>query len=115
MKIIALLRLTQKAGLKGLNGLFKLQEMDWCAPGAASLDAGDHNDLFLQGKMAFAINYSAVLKSLFAPNKTEDFEDVLLPYPTPDGSDPKLEPFLGGLAVFNNDDDKKARSSKKIS
>ena len=54
------------------------------APGAASLDAGDHNDLFLQGKMAFAINYSAVLKSLFAPNKTEDFEDVLLPYPTPD-------------------------------
>ena len=77
MKIIAKLRLTQKAGVKGLEWVVQASRDGLVAPGAASLDAGDHNDLFLQGKMAFAINYSAVLKSLFAPNKTEDFEDVL--------------------------------------
>lgn len=102
------------AGVKGLEWVVQASKDGLVAPGAASLEAGDHNDLFLQGKMAFAINYSAVLKSLFAPNKTEDFEDVLLPYPTPDGSDPKLEPFLGGLAVFNNEDDKKVEASKKL-
>ncbi|MFS0862025.1 ABC transporter substrate-binding protein [Fredinandcohnia sp. 179-A 10B2 NHS] len=101
-------------GIKGLEWVVKAAEEGLVAPGAASLEAGDHNDLFLQGKMAFAINYSAVLKSLFAPDKTVEFEDVLLPYPTPDGSDPKLEPFLGGMAVFNNDDEKKIEASKKL-
>ena len=104
--------INSESGIKGLEWVVQASKDGLVAPGAASLDAGDHNDLFLQGKMAFAINYSAVLKSLFEPNKTEDFEDILLPYPTPDGSDPKLEPFLGGLAVFNNDDEKKAEASK---
>lgn len=102
------------SGVKGLEWVVQASKDGLVAPGAASLDAGDNNDLFLQGKMAFVINYSAVLKSLFEPNKTEDFEDILLPYPTPDGSDPKLEPFLGGLAVFNNEDDAKAEASKKL-
>lgn len=104
--------INSESGIKGLEWVVQASKDGLVAPGAASLEAGDHNDLFLQGKMAFAINYSAVLKSLFEPNKTEDFEDILLPYPTPDGSDPKLEPFLGGLAVFNNDDEKKAEASK---
>ena len=102
------------SGVKGLEWVVQASKDGLVAPGAASLDAGDNNDLFLQGKMAFVINYSAVLKSLFEPNKTADFEDILLPYPTPDGSDPKLEPFLGGLAVFNNEDDAKAEASKKF-
>ena len=106
--------INSESGIKGLEWVVKASKDGLVAPGAASLAAADHNDLFLQGKMAFAINYSAVLKSLFAPNKTEDFEDILLPYPTPDGSEPKLEPFLGGLAVFNNEDDKKAEAAKKL-
>ncbi|MDF2856534.1 MAG: transporter substrate-binding protein [Neobacillus sp.] len=101
-------------GVNGLEWVVKASKDGLVAPGSASLAASDHNDLFLQGKMAFAINYSAVLKSLFAPNKTEEFEDILLPYPTPDGSDPKLEPFLGGMAIFDNDDDKKAKAAKKL-
>ncbi|MCH1624063.1 ABC transporter substrate-binding protein [Fredinandcohnia quinoae] len=101
-------------GVKGLEWVVEASKKGLVAPGSASLAASDHNDLFLQGKMAFAINYSAVLKSLFAPDKTVEFEDILLPYPTPDGSDPKLEPFLGGMAVFNNDDDKKAEAAKKL-
>lgn len=104
--------INSESGVKGLEWVVQASKDGLVAPGAASLDAGDHNDLFLQGKMAFAINYSAVLKSLFEPDKTDDFEDILLPYPTPDGSDPKLEPFLGGLAVFNNDDEKKAEAAK---
>lgn len=101
-------------GVEGLEWVVQASKDGLVAPGAASLDAGDHNDLFLQGKMAFAINYSAVLKALFEPDKTVEFEDVLLPYPTPDGSDPELEPFLGGLAVFDNDDSDKAEASKKL-
>lgn len=100
------------SGVKGLEWVVEASKNGLVAPGSASLAASDHNDLFLQGKMAFAINYSAVLKAQFAPNKTQDFEDILLPYPTPDGSAPKLEPFLGGLAVFNNKDDAKAKAAK---
>lgn len=106
--------INQGDGAAGLEWLVKADEEGWVAPGAASMDAGDHNDLFLQGKMAFAVNYSAVLKTLFAPDKTGDFEEVLLPYPTPNGEEPQLEPFLGGLAVFDNDDDAKIEASKKL-
>jgi len=104
--------INSESGVKGLEWLLQAAEDGLVAPGAASLAASDHNDLFLQGKMAFAINYSAVLKAQFAPNKTVEFEDVLLPYPTPDGSDPKLEPFIGGLAVFNNKNEDKIAASK---
>lgn len=101
-------------GVKGLEWVVEADEKGLVAPGSASMDADDHNDLFLQGKMAFAINYSAVLKTLFEPDKTEDFEDVLLPYPTPDGSDPELEPFIGGFAVFDNDSDARVEASKEL-
>ncbi|TYP74807.1 extracellular solute-binding protein [Paenibacillus methanolicus] len=97
--------------------------LDWLAQaskekivvnGAASLAAGDVNDLFLQGKLAFSINYSAVLRAQNAPLKKAEFEDVLLPFPTLDGSKPKLEPYLGGMAIFNNDDEAKVAASKKL-
>ncbi|MFB9329352.1 extracellular solute-binding protein [Paenibacillus aurantiacus] len=97
--------------------------LDWLAQaskeklivsGAASLAAGDVNDLFLQGKLAFSINYSAVLRAQNAPLKKAQFEDVLLPFPTLDGSKPKLEPYLGGMAIFNNDDEAKIAASKKL-
>lgn len=111
---LSAVEINSEAGIKGLEWVVQASKDGLVAPGSASLDAGDHNDLFLQGKMAFAINYSAVLKALFEPDKTVEFEDVLLPYPTPDGSDPELEPFLGGLAVFDNEDDEKAEASKKF-
>lgn len=106
--------INSEGGVRALEWVVKAAEEGLIAPGAASMAASDHNDLFLQGKMAFAINYSAVLKSLFEPDKKEDFEDILLPYPTPDGSPPKLEPFLGGLAVFDNGDPARAEAAKKL-
>jgi len=106
--------LNNEGGVAALEWIMNASKEGLLAPGAASMAASDHNDLFLQGKMAFAINYSAVLKTQFAPNKASDFEDILLPYPTVDGSAPKLEPFLGGLSIFNNDDAAKVEASKKF-
>lgn len=106
--------INSEGGVQALEWILQAYKDGLVAPGAAAMAASDHNDLFLQGKMAFAINYSAVLKTQFATNKASDFEDVLLPYPTPDGSDPQLEPFLGGLSVFDNDDPDKIAAAKKF-
>lgn len=102
---------TKEAGA-ALDWLVQAEKDGLVVSGSASLAAADVNDLFLQGKLAFSINYSAVLRSQNAPLKQAEFEDVLLPYPTLDGSDPKLEPYLGGMAIFNNDDTDKIAASK---
>ena len=101
-------------GVTAFEWILNASEQGLLAEGASSMAASDHNDLFLQGKMAFAINYSAVLKTQFAPNKTSDFEDILLPYPTVNGNAPILEPFLGGLSIFDNGNEAKIEASKKF-
>jgi len=106
--------LNNPGGVAALEWILNASEQGLLAEGASSMAASDHNDLFLQGKMAFAINYSAVLKTQFAPNKTSDFEDILLPYPTVNGNAPILEPFLGGLSIFDNGDAAKIEASKKF-
>ncbi|MBD7968485.1 extracellular solute-binding protein [Paenibacillus gallinarum] len=102
---------TKEAGA-ALDWLVQAEKDGLVVSGSASLAAADVNDLFLQGKLAFSINYSAVLRAQNAPLKQAEFEDVLLPYPTLDGSEPKLEPYLGGMAIFNNDDEAKITASK---
>ncbi|MFS0839761.1 ABC transporter substrate-binding protein [Paenibacillus sp. 1P03SA] len=99
---------------KALDWIVKGSKEKLVVPGAVSLAAADVNDLFLQGKLAFTINYSAVLKAQNEPNKKVKFDDVLLPFPTLDGSKPKLEPYLGGMAIFNNGDKDKIAASKKL-
>jgi len=97
--------------------------LDWIAQGvknklvvdgSAALAAGDVNDLFLQGKLAFTLNYSAVLLAQNKTLKKVEFEEAQLSFPTPDGSAPKLEPYLGGMAIFNNKDADKIAASKKL-
>ncbi|MBP2002227.1 multiple sugar transport system substrate-binding protein [Paenibacillus shirakamiensis] len=97
--------------------------LDWIAQGvkdklvvsgAESLTGADVNDLFLQGKLAVTLNYSPVLKAQNATLKKAKFDDVLVPFPTIDGAAPKLEPYLGGMAVFNNGDQDKIAASKKL-
>ncbi|NOU96135.1 extracellular solute-binding protein [Paenibacillus sp. LMG 31456] len=99
---------------KALDWIVKATKDKLSVAGSASLAAADVNDLFLQGKLAFTLNYSPVLKAQNVPNKKVQFEDVLLPFPTMDGSKPKLEPYLGGLAVFNNGNADKIAASKKL-
>ncbi|GAB6991960.1 ABC transporter substrate-binding protein [Paenibacillus pini] len=82
--------------------------------GSESLTGGDVNDLFLQGKLAISLNYSPVLRAQNVTLKKAEFEDILLPFPTIDGAKPRLEPYLGGMAVFNNGDDAKIAASKKL-
>ncbi|OBZ12781.1 ABC transporter substrate-binding protein [Bacillus sp. FJAT-26390] len=99
---------------KALDWIVQATNDKLSVAGAASLAAADVNDLFLQGKLAFTLNYSAVLKAQNVSKKMVEFEDVLLPFPTMDGSEPKLEPYLGGMAVFNNGNEDKIAASKKL-
>ncbi|MBY3620545.1 extracellular solute-binding protein [Acinetobacter sp. CUI P1] len=99
---------------KALDWIVQATKDKLSVSGAASLAAADVNDLFLQGKLAFTLNYSAVLKAQNVSKKMVQFEDILLPFPTLDGSEPKLEPYLGGMAVFNNGDEAKIAASKKL-
>ena len=70
---------------KALDWIVQAQKEGLVVQGSASLSGGDVNDLFLQGKLAFTLNYSAVLKAQNATKKKVEFEDVLLPFPTLDG------------------------------
>ncbi|RIX52369.1 sugar ABC transporter substrate-binding protein [Paenibacillus nanensis] len=97
-----------------LDWIVQAQKDGLIVNGSASLAASDVNDLFLQGKLAFTINYSAVLKAQNKTLKKAEFEEVLLPFPTLDGSEPKLEPYLGGMAIFNNKDEAKIAAAKKL-
>jgi multiple sugar transport system substrate-binding protein len=99
---------------KALDWVAKATKDKISVSGSASLAAADVNDLFLQGKLAFTLNYSAVLKAQNVPLKKVQFEDILLPFPTLDGSKPKLEPYLGGMAVFNNGNADKITAAKKL-
>src|SRR5699024_6586103 len=45
--------ITIDSAAEGLQWVIDADEKGLIAPGAASLDADDHNDMFLQGKMAF--------------------------------------------------------------
>jgi multiple sugar transport system substrate-binding protein len=97
-----------------LDWIVQAQKDGLIVNGSASLAASDVNDLFLQGKLAFTLNYSPVLKAQNKTLKKAEFEEVLLPFPTLDGSEPKLEPYLGGMAIFNNKDDAKIAAAKKL-
>ncbi|MDQ6422134.1 sugar ABC transporter substrate-binding protein [Paenibacillus sp. LHD-117] len=97
-----------------LDWIVQAQKDGLIVNGSASLAASDVNDLFLQGKLAFTLNYSPVLKAQNKTLKKAEFEEVLLPFPTLDGSEPKLEPYLGGMAIFNNKDEAKIAAAKKL-
>lgn len=82
--------------------------------GGESLTSNDAIDLFLQQKAACTILYSTVLKNINASKKVGEFQEVLLPLPTPKGQKPKLEAYIGGMGIFNNGDPKKVEAAKKL-
>ena len=83
-------------------------------PGSEALASGDSIDLFLQQKSAFTILYSTGLHKNNADKKVGDFEDVLLPIPAPSPEELALEPLIGGLCIFDNEDETKIEASKKF-
>ena len=81
--------------------------------GSEGLTSSDAIDSFVQGKSAFTILYSTGLKANNAESKLGDFEDVLLPIPSPEG-ELGLEFLIGGYCVFDNQDDAKIEASKRF-
>lgn len=99
-----------------------VKSMEWVKNGIANglivsgsegLASSNSIDLFTQGKSAFTILYSPGLKNTYKDKKLDNFEDVLLPLPAPEGKN-SLEFLIGGLCVFNNGDDAKIEASKKF-
>lgn len=88
-------------------------EEGFIGKGSEGLASSDAIDLFIQGKSAFTILYSTGLMASNSESKIDDFEEVLLPIPSPEG-ELSLEFLIGGLCVFDNQDADKIEASKKF-
>lgn len=106
--------INSEGGVKALQWVVDGVKNKLVAPGTESLTSNDNLDLFMQGKLASTIIYSTVLKKIYSSKKTVDFEEALVSYPTPDGKSPELEPYLGGISIFNNGDPDKIAAAKKL-
>lgn len=82
--------------------------------GSEALASSDSIDLFLQQQSAFTILYSTGLMKSNADKKVGDFEEVLLPIPAPSKDKLALEALIGGLCIFDNEDEAKIDASKKF-
>lgn len=82
--------------------------------GSEALASSDSIDLFLQQKSAFTILYSTGLMKSNLDKKVGDFEEVLLPIPAPSKDKLALEALIGGLCIFDNEDQAKIDASKKF-
>ncbi len=83
--------------------------------GGEALASSDVVDMFLAEKIAIAPLYNKTLMTSSASKKTSQFEEVFIPYPTPDASTkPQLEAYVGGLGVFDNKDENKIAAAKKL-
>ncbi|AYE33592.1 ABC transporter substrate-binding protein [Clostridium septicum] len=104
----------EEPAVKSMEWVKKSIESGLIGSGSEALASNDAIDLFLQQKSAFTILYSTGLKKNNADKKIGDFEEVLLPIPSPSKDKLALEALIGGLCVFNNGDDAKIEASKKF-
>lgn len=104
----------QEPAVKAMEWVKKSIDYGLIGPGSEALASNDAIDLFLQQKSAFTILYSTGLRKNNADKKVGDFEEVLLPIPSPSKDDLALEALIGGLCVFDNGDDAKIEASKKF-
>lgn len=82
--------------------------------GSEALASSDSIDLFLQQNSAFTILYSTGLLKSNQDKKVGEFEEVLLPIPSPGKDKLALEALIGGLCIFDNGDQDKIDASKKF-
>lgn len=80
--------------------------------GSEALASSDSIDLFLQQNSAFTILYSTGLLKSNQDKKVGEFEEVLLPIPSPGKDQLALEALIGGLCIFDNGDQDKIDASK---
>lgn len=86
----------------------------WIPKGGEAMTSGDAIDSFLQGKAAFTILYSNVLRNTNAGKKTVPFDEAFLPWPTPKGAKPRLDTYIGTVGIFDNGDKAKVDAAKKF-
>jgi multiple sugar transport system substrate-binding protein len=106
--------INDEAGAKALQWVVDAIKEGLIAPGAESMTSNDNLDLFMQGKAATTIIYSSVLKKIYQDKKLVKFEEAFVLFPAPEGFKPKLEPYVGGICVFNNGDKTKIAAAKKL-
>jgi multiple sugar transport system substrate-binding protein len=86
----------------------------WIPKGGEAMTSNDAIDAFLQGKAAFTILYSNVLRNTNASKKTVQFDEAFLPWPTPAGVKPRLDTYIGTVGVFDNGNKDKVAAAKKF-
>lgn len=86
----------------------------WIPKGGEAMTSNDAIDAFLQGKAAFTIIYSNVLRNTNAAKKTVKFDEAFLPWPTPAGVKPRLDTYIGTVGIFDNGDSAKIAAAKKF-
>lgn len=107
--------LNSPEAVKALEWVVNGVKEGYIAKGSEALTSNDAMDMYLQGKSASTIIYSTVLMKTNSTKKAGDFEEVLVPFPTPSTSvEPKLEAFIGGMAIFDNNNPDKVDAAKKL-
>lgn len=106
--------LNQPGTVKYLDWVRKGINEGWIPKGGEAMTSGDAIDSFLQGKAAFTILYSNVLRNTNADKKTVKFEEAFLPWPTPAGVKPRLDTYIGSIGVFDNGNKDKVAAAKKF-
>lgn len=107
--------LNSPEAVKALEWVVNGVNEGYIAKGAEALTSNDAMDMYLQGKSASTIIYSTVLMKTNSSKKIGDFEEVLVPFPTASAStEPELEAFIGGMAIFDNGDEAKVEAAKKL-
>jgi multiple sugar transport system substrate-binding protein len=86
----------------------------WIPKGGEAMTSNDAIDAFLQGKAAFTIIYSNVLRNTNATKKTVQFDEAFLPWPTPAGQKPRLDTYIGTVGIFDNGNKDKVAAAKKF-
>lgn len=98
---------------KAMEWIKKSVDEGLIGQGTEGLASNDAIDLYLQQKAAVTMLYSTGLLNSNASKKSVQFQDALVPIPSPEGK-LKLESLIGGLCVFDNKDEAKIEASKKF-
>lgn len=102
-----------KESIKAMEWVKKSIDEGLIGQGTENLEVDESIDLYLNEEAAITILYSTGLSNSNQNKKTNQFKDVLLPIPAPEGK-LKLESLIAGFAIFDNKDEAKVEASKKF-
>ena len=105
-------------GINGFKWMKQAYKDGLFAPGAESANSLNSIETFFQGKSAInlisAPSHIGLYKTYLKDGKAVEMNWVLIPYPNAEGAKPKVEVQTSGFCLFNNEDEMKAKYSKKF-